>query len=74
MNIIATGGVFAVVFIALLAFTIPHVPVAPLLAVLVPIVIVLPIVFYPYSKTIWMAIDRAILARLDPNERIDRDG
>ena len=74
VNIIVTSGVFAVVFVGLLAVTIPHVPVAPLLAVLVPIVIVLPIAFYPFSKTLWMAVDRAILARLDPNERIDRDG
>ena len=72
VNLIVTGGLFAVVFVALVAATVPHVPVLPLLAVLVPIVIVVPIAYYPFSKTVWMAIDHAFLMRLDPNER--RDG
>ena len=72
VNLIVTGGLFAVVFVALVAATVPHVPVLPLLAVLVPIVVVVPIVYYPFSKTVWMAIDHAFLMRLDPNER--RDG
>ena len=69
VNIMATGGLFAVVFIGLLAATIPDVPVLPLLAVLVPIVVIGPIVYYPFSKTVWVAIDRAFLLRLDPKER-----
>ncbi|MGZ6912449.1 MAG: DUF983 domain-containing protein [Acidimicrobiia bacterium] len=71
INIIATGGLFAIVFVALLVATIPNVPVVPLLAVLVPIAIIAPIVFYPFSKTVWVAVDRAFLQRLDPNERFD---
>ena len=71
INITVTGGVFTVIFVALLAATIPKVPVAPILAVLVPIVVLLPIVYYPFSKTVWMAVDRAFLQRLDPNERQD---
>lgn len=71
INIMVTGGVFAVLFVALLAATIPDVPVLPILAVLVPIVVVLPVLYYPFSKTVWMAVDRALLQRLDPNERPD---
>ncbi|HZJ28090.1 MAG TPA: DUF983 domain-containing protein [Acidimicrobiia bacterium] len=71
INIVCTGGLFAIVFIALLAVTIPDIPVIPLLAVLVPIALFGPIVWYPFSKSIWMAVDRAYLQRLDPNERID---
>jgi len=71
INIIATGGLFSVVFVALLIATIPHIPVAPLLAILVPIAVLGPIVYYPFSKTVWVAIDRAFLQRLDPNERFD---
>jgi uncharacterized protein (DUF983 family) len=71
INIIAVGGLFAIVFVALLAVTIPDVPVVELLAVLIPIAAFGPIVFYPFSKTIWVAIDRAFLMRLDRNERID---
>jgi len=68
INIIATGGLFAIAFVALLVATIPHVPVAPLLAVLVPIAVLGPIVYYPFSKTVWVAVDLAFLQRLDRNE------
>ena len=71
INIMAIGALFAVVFVALLIATIPDVPVVPLLTVLVPIMFLVPIVFYPFSKTIWVAVDRAFLQRLDPNERLD---
>ena len=71
INIIAVGGLFAVVFVALLVATVPDVPVIELLVVLIPIVLFGPIVYYPFSKTVWVAVDRAFLQRLDPNERID---
>ncbi len=71
INIMATGGLFTLVFVALLIATIPKVPVAPLLFVLVPIAALGPIVYYPYSKTVWVAVDRAFLQRLDPNEPTD---
>ena len=53
------------------SLTIPDIPVAPLLAVCVPIVVIGPIVAYPFSKTIWVAVDRAFLQRLDGNEGRD---
>ena len=71
INIIAVGGLFAIVFVIALVITIPNVPVAPLLAILVPIALFGPIVYYPFSKTLWVAVDRAFLQRLDPNERFD---
>jgi len=71
INIIATGGLFAILFVTLIAVTIPDVPVVPLLAILVPVAILGPIVYYPFSKTVWVAVDRAFLQRLDPNERLD---
>jgi hypothetical protein len=57
-----------VLFVALLIATIPDVPVAPLLAVLVPVAVLVPIIYYPLSKTVWVAVDRAFLQRLDRNE------
>src|SRR6478752_8520951 len=68
INIVATAGLFAIVFVALLVATIPNVPVAPLLAILVPIAVLGPIVFYPFSKTVWVAVDLGFLQRLDRNE------
>ncbi len=64
MNFALTGGLFAVVFVALVAATAPDVPVAPLLAVLVPIAVLTPIVGYPLSKTLWVGVDQAFLSRL----------
>lgn len=66
INIASCSAVFAVVFVALVALTIPDIPVVPLLAVLVPIMAFGPIVWYPFSKTLWMAVDEAFLQRLDP--------
>ncbi|MBK5287150.1 MAG: DUF983 domain-containing protein [Acidimicrobiia bacterium] len=73
INIIATGGVFAVLFVSILIATIPHIPVGLTLAVLVPVAVLGPIVYYPFSKTVWVAVDRAFLQRLDPNEAYDGD-
>ena len=71
INIIAVGGLFTIVFVAALVVTIPEVPVAPLLAILVPIVVLGPIVYYPFSKTVWVAVDRAFLQHLDSSEVTD---
>ena len=71
INTILVGGLFTIVFVIALVLTVPDVPVAPLLAIVVPIVLIGPLVAYPFSKTLWVAIDRAYLQRLDPNERAD---
>jgi len=71
INIILVGGLFVAVFVVALVLTIPDIPVLPILAVTVPIAAVGPIVAYPWSKTIWMAVDRAFLQRLDAAERLD---
>lgn len=71
INMFLTGGLFTVVFVTMLVFTIPDVPVVPILAVTIPIVVLGPILLYPFSKTLWVAIDRAFLQKLDANERPD---
>jgi uncharacterized protein (DUF983 family) len=71
INIIATAGLFTIVFVALIIATAPDIPVAPVLIVLIPIAILGPIVYYPFSKTVWVAVDRSFLQRLDPNELHD---
>ncbi len=50
--------------IGLLVATIPDVPVGPLLAILIPVAVVGPLVWYPFSKTLWIAIDVGFLQRL----------
>ena len=63
--------VFVVAFAVGLALTVPDIPVVPLLAVLIPLMIAVPTVAYPFSKTIWVAVDRALLQHLDKNESLD---
>ena len=67
-TLILVGGLFAVVFVTILVLTIPDIPVPLTLAICVPIVVLGPIVAYPFSKTIWVAVDRAFLQQLDVNE------
>ena len=71
INIGVTAAVFTAVFIVAIALTAPDIPVVELLAILVPLMIIVPIAYYPYSKTVWVAVDRAFLQHLDPNERLD---
>jgi len=73
VNITVVSGVFAVAFVVALALTVPDVPVGLLIGVFAPLMIALPIVYYPFSKTLWAAVDRAFLQRLDANERPDTE-
>ena len=71
INIGIAGAVFVLVFVVGVALTAPDIPVVELLVILVPLMIVVPVVYYPFSKTLWMAVDRALLQHLDPRERLD---
>ena len=68
INIGIAAVVFVVAFAIGLVLTVPDVPVVPFLAVLIPLMIIVPTFGYPFSKTIWVAVDRAFLQRLDHNE------
>jgi uncharacterized protein (DUF983 family) len=71
INVFLVGSAFTLLFVVAIALTVPDVPVVPLLAFFVPFMAIGPLVTYPFSKTIWIAIDRAYLQRLDRNERPD---
>lgn len=45
---------------AALAITWPEAPVAPLLAIFLPLALLLPIVTYPLSYTMWQAVDLTV--------------
>lgn len=57
VNLAVTEIVFGVVFVATMFATLPDIPWLPLLLVALGTNLVLPILFYPYSKTTWMALD-----------------
>ena len=71
INIGIAGAVFVLTFVVALVLTAPDIPVVPLLAILIPLMIVVPTFAYPFSKTIWVAVDRALLQHLDRNESLD---
>jgi uncharacterized protein (DUF983 family) len=67
-----TGAIFANLFLTLVLFvlltvtamaiTLPAPPVAELIVGSVLFTIAFPLFFYPFSKTVWMALDRAFIA------------
>lgn len=65
INIGLVFAIFAVAFVIILVLTVPDVPVAATLAILVPVMVLGPIAFYPFSKTLWMAVDYGFLQRID---------
>jgi uncharacterized protein (DUF983 family) len=64
INTAVVGFLFAVVLVAYSAATIPDIPWVTLLLIELPVMALGPIAFYPYSKTLWVGIDRAFLAHL----------
>ena len=71
VNITCIGALFAVTFLVAMILTVPDVPVPLMLAIFVPMMTIGPILWYPFSKTIWVAIDRAFLQRLDGGQSLD---
>jgi len=72
INIALVGAIFFVAFLtAIIAIGPAEISVLPMLLILVPIMAIGPVVFYPFSKTLWMAVDRAFLQRLDAAETLD---
>ncbi len=54
--------------VVVLVLTVPDVPVAPLLIASTVVLVVVPLWFYPRSKTLWAAIE-FLVARSDPDYR-----
>ncbi|MEA2476712.1 MAG: hypothetical protein QOC87_911 [Actinomycetota bacterium] len=57
MNIAAAEIWFFVLFVGVIVATIPDIPWQPLLVIALVTNGVLPVVFYPRSKTVWMGLD-----------------
>ncbi len=57
INYTVTAGVWLVVLVVWLVLDLPDVRVAPLLLTSLVVAGLVPLLFYPFSKTIWAAID-----------------
>lgn len=68
INFLVAVGVWVALFVVVLVFTVPDVPVAPLLIASVIVLVALPLWFYPRSKMLWGAME-FLVARSDPDYR-----
>jgi hypothetical protein len=64
INTMVIGMLFTLVTVTVSAATIPDIPWVTLLMAELPLMAIGPAAFYPYSKTLWVAVDRAFLAHL----------
>lgn len=69
INYGVAGVLFLGILVATVAVTAPDVPVLPLLLVGLVVTVSSILLFYPFSKTIWAAID-LLLHRMDRVDRI----
>ena len=68
LNLGVTMGLFLVVFVGLMVITWPDVPWTAVLIVVVAITAVTPIVFHPWSRTLWLVAERHAYSRSHPYE------
>ena len=66
LNYVVAIGLWIVVLVIGLVFTVPDVPVLPLTIVSVVVLVLVPLAFYPRSKTLWAAVEYLTL-RSDPD-------
>lgn len=60
--------VWVAMLAVVLAFTVPDVPVVPLLLASAAVFVAMPLWFYPRSKTLWAAVE-FLIERSDPDYR-----
>jgi hypothetical protein len=65
VNTIIVGALFTVALVTAMVLTVPNIPWGAVLAIVLPVMAIGPLFFYPFSKTIWCAIDLAFLQRVD---------
>jgi hypothetical protein len=70
VNLVVTEFVFGVVLVIALILTVPDTPILELEVIGLSLNLVFPIFFYPFSKTIWAAID-LVMRPLEPAEEAD---
>ena len=72
-NIAVAEGLFAILFLGGIIATYPDVPWTPLGIVAAFAMVVLPIVFYPLSKTVWLWVDLAYIHPVDADDLAAND-
>lgn len=70
MNTIVTFGLLAVVVVVGLVATYPEFDLSVLLPAAIAVAVITPIVFYPFSRTVWNSIDLA-MRPATPDDDVD---
>lgn len=60
VNTVAAVGLFAALFVTMAVATWPDVPWNTILVVTVIVNVVFPILFYPWARMLWVAVDLAV--------------
>lgn len=70
MNTVVSFGVLFVAVVLGFVLTVPDVPVRALMVMVTVVAIVVPLAFFPYSRTLWSAIDLA-MRPVEPDDDVD---
>lgn len=68
LNLVVTEGLFVGLLVLGIVATWPDVPWTGLMVVLVAVNIATPILFHPYSRTLWLAIERGVRRWAEPGD------
>ncbi|MGB2757819.1 MAG: DUF983 domain-containing protein [Acidimicrobiia bacterium] len=68
INLICPLGLLMITLFASLIATSPNVPVVPLVIISITIALLGPLVWYPFSRTLWLAIDHGFLVAFDHDD------
>jgi hypothetical protein len=60
INLGVTEAIFLGSFVGLAVMWWPDPPWVTILIILLAVNLIVPVVFYPFSKTVWVALDRAV--------------
>ncbi|MDZ7680054.1 MAG: DUF983 domain-containing protein [Acidimicrobiales bacterium] len=70
INTIVSFGALLLAVVVGVAATMPDPPAGPLIAITVTVAAVTPLVFFPWSRTSWSAID-LLMRPLEPDDEVD---
>lgn len=70
MNTIVTFGLIGLTLLVGSILTYPDIATVPIMAVGAAVVVLVPVIFYPYSYTLWAAFELAV-SPLEPAEEAD---
>ena len=72
MNTVVRFFALFVTIVVGVAVTYPDIPTVPLMGLAVAVSVVVPLLFFPFSKTLWSAVDLA-MRPLEPDDDVDPD-